>query len=328
VAIKRVRTPNYSYDFDTVTGFFARWGKTLKDDPQYSPLGPEIVDCEISTVCRRGCPECYKGNSASGRNMTLAQFMELFAKLPENVGQIAFGIGDLDGNPDMLSIFRHARTNGCIPNVTTNGSGLDEGWARELAGVCGAVAVSRYVPKDTCYDAVKRLADAGLKQVNIHQLVSDSHWQSCMELLDDARTDPRLAKLNAIVFLSGKQKGRGTWLKPLSAEKYRELIQTAFEKGVRIGFDSCSAHKFLSAISGMSQEPMLRTFTEPCESGLFSAYIGVDGTCYPCSFSDDKEKGINLFKVDNFMEVWTGSTVESWRKRLLDNERRCPLYTI
>jgi MoaA/NifB/PqqE/SkfB family radical SAM enzyme len=320
--------------FNKRTGYTATWGRTKEDDPDMCQYGPLIADIEISTACSQNCPMCYKGNRAEGRDMTLAQFQTILAKMPKTIQQIAFGLGDtpnLDGtrgNPDCLAIFDYCRSQGVIPNATVNGFGLDKATAERLAGALGACAVSRYNPKDVCYDAVKMLTDAGMTQCNIHMLCAESSLSDCMELLDDAKTDSRLAKLNAIVFLSGKQKGRGTWLKPVSPEKYKELILAAFEKGVRIGFDSCSCHKFLKAVEGMPQAPMLRTFSEPCESGLFSAYIGVDGTYYPCSFADEKVKGINLFEVDSFMDIWRSPQVEGWRKRLLANERRCPLYAI
>lgn len=35
--IKQVRTKDYNYNFDKENGYFERWGKTLKDDPQFSP---------------------------------------------------------------------------------------------------------------------------------------------------------------------------------------------------------------------------------------------------------------------------------------------------
>jgi len=49
---------HYNYFFDKKTGYFARWGKTMEDDPQYSPYGPEILDIEVTTICDNGCPFC------------------------------------------------------------------------------------------------------------------------------------------------------------------------------------------------------------------------------------------------------------------------------
>jgi MoaA/NifB/PqqE/SkfB family radical SAM enzyme len=324
--------------FNKRSGYTKTWGRTKEDDPSLCRFGPLIADIELTTACEgvgRTCPECYKSNRPEGQHMTLGRFKELFAKMPKTLQQIAFGLGDTPsadgtrGNPDTFAIFEHCRKNGVIPNCTINGWRLDKADAERLAKTCGAVAVSRYPHRpDVCYDAVKMLTDAGLTQTNIHCLVSQQHLSDCHQLLEDATTDPRLAKLNAIVFLSAKQKGRGTWLNPVPADKYKELIDAAFQKGVRIGFDSCSAHKFLKAIEGHHKYELLSTYTEPCESGLFSAYIDVTGTYYPCSFATGETEGIDLFRVDNFMEVWTGPNVASWRRRLLDNERRCPLYAI
>ena len=60
--IKRVRTKDYNYDFHFDTGLFIRWGNMLQDDPAFSPLGPELLDIEVSTICsgidRKPCPWC------------------------------------------------------------------------------------------------------------------------------------------------------------------------------------------------------------------------------------------------------------------------------
>jgi hypothetical protein len=56
--LKVVKSPGYNYLFNVKNGFFARWGKTIEDDPDFSPLGPEILDFEISTICNGGCSFC------------------------------------------------------------------------------------------------------------------------------------------------------------------------------------------------------------------------------------------------------------------------------
>ena len=40
---KHVRSEHYNYDFCKETGFFARWGKTVDDDPDCAPA-PELLD--------------------------------------------------------------------------------------------------------------------------------------------------------------------------------------------------------------------------------------------------------------------------------------------
>ncbi len=329
--MKILKSPRYNYMFDNTTGFFARWGKTLEDNPEMSPFGPEIADIEISTICHgvdnKVCKFCYKNNNPIGKNMSLGTFMDVLSALPSNLTQIAFGIGDIDANPDMWKIFRHCGDNKVVPNVTINGDKMTEGDAELFAIYCGAVAVSKYNPKDICYDAVKALTDVGMKQVNIHMLLAEETYEEVLELIEDIKTDPRLEKLNAVVFLSLKAKGRGRRLTSLGEGKFRAVLMQLRRKAISYGFDSCTANKFLSFLSSEYKEKV-KDFVEPCESGLFSIYINVDGIAFPCSFTETGE-GIDIKSINNFLEdVWFSKMFIAWRKKLLKNKRNCPVYRI
>jgi len=203
---KVISSKNYNLVFDAKTGFTARWGKTRDDDPELSPFGPEILDIEVSEICHginnKPCPFCYKGNTGDkGKNMSFDTFKAVFDKMPMTLTQIAFGIGDIDSNPDLWAMMDYCRNNGkhvVVPNITINGWNLDNGYARLLQAYCGAVAVSRYDPPDVCYDAVKQLTDLGMDQINIHMLVSEETYEDCIQVINDAKNDPRLENLNAI----------------------------------------------------------------------------------------------------------------------------------
>ena len=77
---------------------------------------------------------------------------------------------------------------------------------------------------------------------------------------------------------------------------------------------------------------------EPCESGLFSLYINVEGKSYFCSFLEGEEDviGFDLLNCKDFMkEVWFHPEMVEWRSRLLDTTQRnelkcreCPVFTI
>lgn len=181
--VKVIRSKDYNYFFNAKTGFFARWGATKEDNPIMSPYGPEIADIEISTICngigkdsqtQKPCPWCYKSNTSCGKNMDLETFKKVFRKLVNADGnvnkcltQIAFGIGDINGNPDLWNIMEYCRNNEynqVVPNITTNGMHVDDEIAQKLAHVCGAVAVSRYHVEDVCYDAVDKLCKASLNR--------------------------------------------------------------------------------------------------------------------------------------------------------------------
>jgi len=326
---KLLRSTYYNYNFNKETGFFARYGEKASDDPEWSPFGPEIADIEISTICNQGCEFCYKSNTAVGKNMNLETFIKVFDKLPKCLTQIAFGIGTIDANPDMVKIFEYCREHDIVPNVTINGFYMNDGIRDDLARLCGAVAISLY-DYNVCYNEIYNLGERGMKQLNIHAMLSEETYDRCMQVLKDAKTDNRLKKfLNAIVFLWLKPKGRGERLHQVSREKYEALVHYALVNSIKIGFDSCSASNFLKC-PGTEQ---FKEFVEPCESTLFSVYVNVLGVAYPCSFSEGVCKGVSVIDNDFINGVWMSDAFISFRNKVTGNKdengcRMCPLYEL
>lgn len=336
---KTLISPKYNFIFDKITGSHARWGETPEHNGSLFLGMPEIADIEISTVCSgvKGvvCPFCYKGNTANGDNMTLETFKQLFAKLPPTVTQIAFGIGDIQGNPDFWDILAYTRANGVIPNITTNGEGIDQYIAGKLSEACGAVAVSLY-DKNTTYNAISKLTTAGLKQVNIHFMISEQTYQNAIDLFRDFQTDDRLEKLRAIVLLSLKQKGRAVNnFTRLDQDKFNNLVNIAFDGNIPLGFDSCSATKFMEAVKNFPNKDELYTLCEPCESTLYSSYFDVHAKYYPCSFMEGMphwKEGLEVIGCDDFMEdVWMHERTKVFRLATILNraeKKACVTYQI
>lgn len=343
---KIVVGPDYNYTFDKISGCFVRWGENLNDDPKFSPIGPEIADAEISVNgCTGGCSFCYKGNTnATPNNMTLDTWKQLLDKFPKNLTQVAFGITDLDTNPDFLEILKYTKSQGVIPNFTTHGMNLTKEMAQEYAKVCGAIAVSAYAwNKDLCYDAIKMLTDAGMTQVNIHCVLSHDLMEHAMSVVDDAINDPRLEKLKAIVFLGLKPKGRAAnrqW-KDVPISFYNQLVNKCLKNDIGFGFDSCSAPKFeltMKSIEGIPEDfrKQMLASSESCESYLFSVYVNADGVSWACSFTEN-EKGFNQFDVlhcDDFLNsFWNADIVRGFRNKCissgeLDGCRKCIVFPI
>ena len=326
--VKMLRSRSYNYNFNKTNGMFSRYGETVMDDPDWSSFGPEIADIEIGTICHQNCEFCYKSNTEDGKNMTLDTFKQVFSKLPKTITQIAFGIGSIHSNPEMIDIFKYSREHEVIPNVTINGFYMNDFYRHELAEYCGAVAVSLY-NKDVCYNTIDDLGERGMKQLNIHALLAEETYDRCMQVLRDAKTDDRLKKyLNAIVFLWLKPKGRGEKLHQVSREKYDALVHYALVNNIRIGFDSCSASNFLKC----ANTAQFKNYVEPCESTLFSIYINVDGIAFPCSFSEGVCEGVSV--LDNsFNDVWMSKPFMKFRKEVIANKdengcRMCPLYNL
>jgi len=327
--IRTYRSKDYNYNFDTVTGYFERWGETLDDDPQMSEFGPETLDCEVSESCHENCRFCYKSNKISGRNMSFDTFKSILDKMPETLTQVAFGIGSIDTNPYLFKMMEYCRIKNIIPNITINGSRMTPQYYDNLKNYSGAVAVSNY-NKNNCYNAVCYLSFwEEMKQINIHQLLSQETIPQIWELLKDVKSDRRLEYLNAIVFLSVKQKGRGVGYHRASDEDYKKIIDYCIENNIRFGLDSCGASKFESALSQENVEKF-HQFVEPCESTLFSSYVNVEGKFFPCSFAEnDGEEGLDVVNCNDFVkDIWMNPKTIAWRQKLLDNGRNCPIYNV
>lgn len=363
---KILYSKEYNYIFRKNDGFFLRFGKIrLSDlldlmssvekddinyisklkfpDASYEITMPEILDIEISTICSgvptivnnpTPCQFCYKRNTKNGENMSFETFKKIFDKLPKSITQIAFGIGDLDGNPDLRQIFQYTLDNEVIPNLTINGYGLNPKNIETLK-LTGAVAVSNY-NKDITYNAIKTLTDLGKTQINIHNMICEETYDKTMELFNDSLTDKRLEKLNAIVLLSLKKKGRAVeGFNNLSFEKFKKTVLFALDNQISIGFDSCTAFKFQKALIGTQYEGQFDNCIESCESSLYSTYIDVQGNYFPCSFSEGSKnwiEGISVLDCNDFLkDVWRNPKTLEFKRNLLELKKEkigCPIYDI
>ena len=338
---KVMYTPECSYAFDKRNGTMMTWGRTPDENATHSPVGPLIADIELSTICHGiknagPCKFCYKSNNANGDSMTLDTFKKLLAKFPKTkdgkfaLTQIAFGIGDLDSNRDLWDIMAYTRKMGIIPNITINGDRLNGNTALKLKKLCGAVAISCY-DKDLCYNAVNLLTSVGMKQVNIHKLLALETINECHEILYDTKVDPRLASLNAVVFLWLKPKGKRNTLTPIKNKAmYKELVDKALDNNLNVGFDSCSATSFLKVVKDRPNYKELETMTEPCESCCFSIYINVKGEVYPCSFCEDEKgyPGINLLESTDMETVWKSPNITKFREANIKGCGKCQPFKI
>lgn len=339
--LKVAVSEDYNFIFNKTNGRFMRWGKTYEDDPDYSPIGGEILDIEITTICKgiRGhvCNFCYKSNTPNGKNMSFDTFRVILDKMGAQLGQVAFGADSMaTSNPDLWKMMEYCRGKGIVPNLTV--ADVSDEVADNLAKYCGAVAVSRYDIEDICYDSIKKLTDRGMKQVNMHFMICEETYEQCLKTLKDIKTDDRLAKMNAIVLLSLKRKGRGVTFTPLSGDKYNNLVKYCLDNNISFGMDSCGAKKFLDAVKDHPDYEKFKVVAEPCESTNFSQYIDVEGKFYPCSFCEGVEgweDGIDVAKIKDFLkDVWYNIRVRAFRNKLNKNcdnchkARECPIYQV
>lgn len=335
---KALLSPSYNYIYDKETGFFARWGKNFKEDPQMSPWGPEILDLEISSGgdCLGKCPFCYKCNGDENdptHNMTFKEFKVIFDKMPKVLTQIAFGIMNIQTNPDFFKMMEYAKEHGVAPNYTCHGLDMTPELAKRTASLCGAVAVS-LVNKKRTFETIKMLLAEDMKQINIHYMLSEETYDRAFRIVDEIVADPEMKKFNAIVFLQYKSKGRNPdgFNSVLNIAKYKALTNYCESKGIRYGFDSCSGPIFIESLIDTPNRAFTELFVEPCESGLFSSYINCYGKFFVCSFAEDEDEwevGLDVLSCDDFLkDIWHHPRLETWRERLLSKNRACPIYDL
>lgn len=346
---KKITSKNYNYMFSLENGNFYRWGSTYEDDPVFSPIGPEILDLEISAgKCLGKCPFCYKCNGeGETNNLSFEDFKNIFHKVNCNhqLTQIAFGICDIGTNPEFFKMMQYAKDNLVIPNYTMHGLDLTDEFAKKTAELCGAVAIS-LVDKDVTYNAVKKLTDLGMTQVNIHYMLSEETYDNLFTVFQDIKSDARLSKLNAIVLLQFKNKGNGIdkFHSIKNPQAYVNIIKYCKENQIDYGFDSCSAPLFLHSLKEFPELSSLAMMAEPCESSLFSSYINYRGEFFPCSFMENSteewKQGINVLELNDFMsELWYNPKITKWRDTLINSSkscnckwnsqcRSCPVYSV
>jgi sulfatase maturation enzyme AslB (radical SAM superfamily) len=334
--VKTFSSSDYNYLFNMKNGLFARWGMTKRDDPTWSPFLPEILDVEITTKCNgingNLCPYCYKSNTPNGKNMSYATFVQIINNVNQynQLTQVAFGLGaNANENPDLPLMCDWLRSKNIIPNGTV--AILDEPTADLIAAKFGSCAVSYHGDFGVTANTVKMLTDRGMNQINIHFVLAQETFAEAVSLVDLVKKEPRLRKLNCIVFLSLKQKGRAVHnvYHKLPQEHFNTLVQLALVNRVNIGFDSCSACKFEQAIQGHKNRDAIMLFVEPCESTRFSFYVNVDGMGFPCSFTEGLEAwpGYNLLEED-FQDIWRSPTISTFRNLTIERKGKCFLYDV
>ena len=66
---------DYHFLADPESGITFRWGKTLDENPIFSPV-PELADISISNRCSKGCSFCYKDSTPEGKQMSIDEMAE------------------------------------------------------------------------------------------------------------------------------------------------------------------------------------------------------------------------------------------------------------
>jgi MoaA/NifB/PqqE/SkfB family radical SAM enzyme len=344
---KIVKSDKYNYIFNKKSGLFIRWGEEADDDPEYSPLGPEILDVEISSGgCesgkRAGCKFCYKTNiSREVHHMTLPEFIHVLDIMKPNLTQVAFGITSVEANPDFYAMCEYCREKGVVPNFTL--SGMDPIWEtpeklQPFIDITGSMAVSAYA-SDTNPEQLKQCLEQAFslssnkRNTYIHFMLSEETVTYIPEIVDFYATKPK-ENSPILVLLGIKPRGMGKNFHPVTQETFDNITNLIMDKNILLGMDSCTHPKFEAWVLKYKPEiaDHILIHSEPCESGIFSFYVDSSSKAWPCSFCEGLSAQWDLTKVSDYNEflskVWHGKDLVVFRDTLKITNRSCPMFNL
>ena len=313
--------------FSKRTGFDIKLGRTDDEDPPFCACGPTIADIEIVSgkcpkVNGRNCRFCYKSNGGDAVEMMKPQKLNtILEMIGPQLCQVAFGITGFYTNPYFPEMLKLCRSKGIIPNYTANGVDIDDAAVKETLDSCGRVAISCYEDaKDLCYSTMAKFGKEAERRgirfpCNIHVVLSQETEKHAVSVLEDA-VSGIVPNLGSIIFLRLKNVGRAKNLDPyLPVETYERILQTAAEKGISVGFDSCGCELAAQAMKKLKLDYMLPSL-EKCESSRFSCYVNVFGQFYNCSFCEqDKANHDPMlpYGYSSFVDFWNSPEVGQLR---------------
>jgi radical SAM protein with 4Fe4S-binding SPASM domain len=312
-----------------------------EDLPEYANarvLGaPTLVDLQLTSRCRMGCPHCYASAGPEGRDLPYEDVGRVLDAIADaGVCQLAIGGGEPLLHPSLVEVLHAARERGLVPNLTTTGDGMTPRVLRALADCCGAVALSlegvhadfdrRRASGFAFFEAAREaLRSYGIPTV--FQVTLSAESLPCLPSIVDYCL--ACGDLYGVIFLAYKAVGRGTGFhSPLSRVGFPELyprLRDAFLRlagTTRVGYDCC----LTPGIVGLGRElghddPDL---FDGCSATRSSVGISTDLEVVPCTFLTHRPLG--SLRESSLLEIWRGERAARFREELdaaVDRKEEC-----
>lgn len=156
---------------------------------------PITVHWALTYACNYQCPHCYAPSPGTPGEMTLNEKLASIRRMSEwGVFEVALGGGEPTASRHLHDVLHAIRENGMVPNLTTNGSFVNQELAQLLAKTCGTVQISLDRPdildlyrgegaSRRAILALGRLQGAGT-QVGVNLLIVPQNIEKIDESLD------------------------------------------------------------------------------------------------------------------------------------------------
>jgi len=277
---------------------------------------PETVHLTITKKCNLNCPLCYEINN----NVPEMKKDEIFTLIDElakmKVFQLAIGGGEPFLREDIYKIIEYCHIKGVVPNITTNGTLINEDIARRIKDRVGGVSVSlngyssrTNIGRDKRFfheviHGIKLLLDGGVP-TGVNFLVTNESLNYInktfsffkklgVKWINVIRPKPGLMNKHLNQYL-------------LSREDLKSLkkVLDCWSHLIRINVDTA----FTCLMYDVPVKRLKEKAVYGCVSGIRFCTIDCNGDIYPCSFfKDEKYKAGNVLK-DDFQHLWLHSAI-------------------
>lgn len=260
---------------------------------------PFKVNVELTLACNLKCPYCYIHGLPSHRALSTDQILAMISDLAQQGCMfITFTGGEPGLRRDLLTILRSASAAGMVVTLLTNATSFTSEDVEALARIPRLfVEISFHGSTAAHHDGFTGVPGS-----------FESALRNAKEMV--AAGIPVVAKLNVTAY---------------NFEDRHETVRRLETEGLptRVYGD------VLPNVAGISTEPwrlsdeqvnqlvrdgVLRPEPRECSAARGKAWVGPDGTVYPCELLREP-----LGNVQNtpFQEVWSGSPAEEFRKRIV-----------
>lgn len=294
---------------------------------------PEKVHLMLTSECNLSCKGCY-AKQVKGTDLTTEQIMELVDQLSQmKVLQLAIGGGEPFLRKDIVEITQYASQNNILPNITTNGTLLNDEIASRLRPFIGKLQFSIIAPTMEMNDKYRSIG-AWNGFLKGFQVARNNKLGFGVNVLVTRKSLSFLPQLIKLILKQGTTEVNILRPKPTSSQNSWFLENQLGTEDLKI---------LKTVLSILQQEWPRLNLTVDCaltslmdnlpekfrqKHGIFGCTaskrfltIHSNGNVYPCSFLDWDFLCLGNIQEHTFREIWEKSTTFTTRMKSWQNKQ-------
>ncbi len=277
---------------------------------------PLNVLFELTYRCNLRCGHCYNADSGE-KELSYYEVKDIVEQLAaENCLFLTFTGGEALVREDFLDIARCARRMGFALKLFTNGSLIDEGIARELAGLKPVhVGISIYGADAAVHDRLTGVPGSFHRSLHALRILHD---YGVLTMLKCLLMKENIAQLDAIMFLAAEV-GAILQLDPVVNPK-----NDGNRGPLQHEVNEAALYRLFSNEKDWPKKPK-DSLAQPsrsllCRAGIDTCSISPGGEVYPCVALPVP---LGNLREQSFAKVWHGARAREMRKFRLSDLQQC-----